>query len=71
MPPILMTAPQIADDLAERIRSGEYAPGVQLHFEQLATLYGVERWTIKRAVALLRARELVVDVPGRGVYVRE
>jgi DNA-binding GntR family transcriptional regulator len=68
---IKMTAPQIADDLADRIRRGEYGPGEQLHYEQLMRLYDVKRDTIKRAMGLLRFAGLVEYHPGRGTYVRE
>jgi DNA-binding GntR family transcriptional regulator len=64
-----MTARQIADDLASRITAGEYQPGAQLHYGELAELYGVSRAVIKRAVGLLRFRGLAVDWQGRGVFV--
>lgn len=66
-----LTAREIADELAGLIAAGDYAAGVQLHFGELAELYGVKKPTIKRAVALLRDRGLVVDAQGRGVFVRE
>lgn len=70
MPPTQMTYRQIADDLAQRIAVGEYPPGSQLpSTAQLAELYSVNRSTIVRAVGLLHDRDLVVGVPGRGVFV--
>lgn len=70
MPPTQMSYRQIADDLAQRIASGEYPPGSQLpSTAQLAELYSVNRSTIVRAVGLLHDRGLVVGVAGRGVYV--
>lgn len=71
MPPRHMTAPQIADDLTERITAGEYPPGAPLPFAELAELYGVPTSRIKRAVALLRDRGVAVYVHGVGVFVRE
>lgn len=67
----MLTAPEIADDLRERIKAGEYQPGDRLEFSALADLYSVKRPAIKRAVALLRALRLVEDQPGRGVYVAD
>lgn len=66
-----MTASQIADDLGDRIRRGEYSPGTRLDYDDLAELYGVSRATIKRAMGMLRYAQLVEDQPGRGVFVRE
>ncbi|WP_091555850.1 winged helix-turn-helix domain-containing protein [Micromonospora pattaloongensis] len=67
-----MTYEQIADDLAARIESGEYAAGAQLpSYPQLATLYSVSYATAQRAIGVLRIRGLVVGFPRRGVFVRE
>lgn len=66
-----MTAREIADDIAERIRGGDHSPGTRLDYNELAELYGVKRATIKRAMGLLRFGGLVEDHPGRGVYVPE
>ena len=60
----------IADDLADRIRSGEYPPGARLpSTAQLAVLYSVNRSTIVRAVGLLHYAGLVEGVQGVGVFV--
>lgn len=70
MPAVPFTYAQIADDLAERIASGEYAAGAQLpSYAELAALYSVSVSTAQRAVSLLRDRRVVVGVPGRGVFV--
>lgn len=66
---IRLTHPEIANDLADRIRAGEYRPGEQLAFDELAEAYQVSRDTIKRAVALLRDRGLARYAPGRGNFV--
>lgn len=65
------TAAEIADDLAARIRAGEYRPGQHLHFAELAELYGVSRATIRRATWLLRYSGLAYYQPGRGVFVED
>jgi DNA-binding GntR family transcriptional regulator len=61
---------QIADDLAEKIADGTYAPGSRLpSLTELATAYGHHRLTIRRAIEDLRARQLVHTVHGLGNYV--
>ena len=61
---------QVADHIASRIAAGELAPGARLPAERdLAADYGVSYDTIRRATALLRERELILTVVGRGTYV--
>lgn len=69
-----MTAPEIADDIAERIKAGEYQPGEQLPYEPLMKLYGfggepASRSKIQRAMGWLRALRLVEYRPGVGMFV--
>lgn len=66
-----MNAEQIARDLTDRIRAGEYGePGSQLPtYAALATLYSVSDSTITKVIGLLRERGVVVGVPGRGTFV--
>jgi DNA-binding GntR family transcriptional regulator len=65
-----MSAEQIAADLTDRIRRGEYKAGGQLPpYRVLAELYGVHFSTIARVMTLLRERRVVIGVPGRGVFV--
>lgn len=72
VPKIPMSSDQIVDDLAERIRLGEYEPGTQLPtYGALAALYDVSPATIAIVVRILRDRGLVVGVRGRGTYVAE
>lgn len=67
-----MTAQQIAADLTDRIRRGEYQAGQQLPtYASLAELYGVHFSTIARVMVLLRERGVVVGIPGRGTFVPE
>jgi GntR family transcriptional regulator len=61
---------RVADDIAARIASGELASGTRLRAERdLATHYGVAYGTIRRAMQLLRERELIVTIHGRGTFV--
>lgn len=70
--PARMTYRQIADDLADRIRAGEYAPGAKLPtLKELAELYDVSFSTIQRSVGLLVDRGVVRGEMGRGLYVPE
>ena len=67
-----LTYREIADDLAARIRSGEYPPGGPLpSYSKLADLYSVSVSTAQRAVGLLHDRGLIVGEPGVGVFVKE
>lgn len=72
VPKIPMSSDQIVDDLTERIRRGEYAPGSQLPtYASLADLYDVSPATIAIVMRILRERGVVVGVRGRGTYVPE
>lgn len=63
---------QIADDLRERIRTGEMAPGSPLpSTTRLAETYEVSLGVVKMAVGTLRTEGLVVGQQGKGVFVRE
>lgn len=67
-----LSAPQIADDIRDRIRSGEYPPGSKLpSYPQLAEIYSVHPATIQRAMTILRTRGDVYGQQGRGVFVPE
>lgn len=70
VPKIPMSSDQIVNDLAERIRIGEYKPGEQLPtYAVLSKLYDVSPATIAIVMRILRERGLVVGVPGRGTFV--
>lgn len=61
---------QIADALAADIRAGLVAPGARLAPEPaLAERFGVNRHTVRRAVAALAAQGLVRVAHGRGTFV--
>ncbi|MGK5732715.1 GntR family transcriptional regulator [Streptomyces sp. URMC 124] len=62
---------QIADDLAEQIRTGSLAPGAQVPSEsEVMGRYGVSQGTVRKAIAELRTAGLVETHHGRGTYVR-
>lgn len=70
--PRRLTYRQIADDLATRIRAGEYEPGQQLPtYKEVGELYDVSEATAYRAMSLLIDRGLAVGEQGRGTFVVE
>ena len=61
---------QIADDILEKIKSGEYAEGQMLPSEaKFCEIYGVSRVTVRSAISDLVDRELVVRRHGKGTFV--
>jgi GntR family transcriptional regulator len=61
---------QLAEIIAERIRSGEYPPEMRLPSEsELMEEYELGRSTVRRSMAWLREQGLVETVPTRGTYV--
>jgi GntR family transcriptional regulator len=63
---------QLADLIRASIEQGEYPPGSELPSEdQLASLNGVSRATVNRAVLILRGEGAVRVARGRGTVVRE
>ena len=62
---------KVADHIAARIAAGDLPRGGMLANERdLAAEYGVAVGTARRAVEELRARGLVVTLPGKGTFVR-
>jgi GntR family transcriptional regulator len=62
---------RIADDLRERIRAGELAPGDRLPSETvLVDQYGKSLPTLRQALGLLQAEGLIEKQHGRGNFVR-
>ncbi|TWG22790.1 regulatory GntR family protein [Micromonospora palomenae] len=62
---------QVADALRAAIRDGLYAVGDRLPtVAELAEQYGVAKMTVQRALADLRAEDLIVSWQGRGTFVR-
>ncbi|MGW0708095.1 winged helix-turn-helix domain-containing protein [Streptomyces sp. NPDC002643] len=61
---------QIADHIAEQIRSGSLAVGARLASEpDLAAQFGVGINTLRRAIRELRERGIADTVPAKGTYV--
>jgi DNA-binding GntR family transcriptional regulator len=61
---------QVAEILAARIASGEYARGSRIPTEsEIVEMFEIARSTARRAVAVLREENLVETVPTRGSYV--
>src|SRR2546421_2642766 len=63
---------QIAEDLRGKIERGEIAQGAQLPTEiELMEQYDASRNTVRDAIKLLTARDLVETRPGQGTFVVE
>lgn len=63
---------QIATDIAEQIKAGEFRPRRPIPGESaLVQQYGVARETVRRAMALLREQGWIYTVSQRGSYVSE
>lgn len=63
---------RIAEDLRQKIESGELAPGSQLPTEfELRDIYSASRNTIRDAVKWLTSRSLIETRPGQGTFVVE
>lgn len=70
MPAVPMSSDQIVDDLADRIKRGQYKPGQRLpKYDQLQRMYDVSHGTIALVIKLLKAKGVVIGLRGRGVYV--
>jgi DNA-binding GntR family transcriptional regulator len=62
---------RIADDLLERIRSGEYAVGTAIpSTPRLEKQYGVSKTPVRQAVDQLRRDGVLTGQSGKAVYVR-
>jgi DNA-binding GntR family transcriptional regulator len=62
---------QVADDVQRRIEEGEIAaklPSERSFAEEYE--YGVAYTTVRHAMAVLRDREVIVTVHGRGTFVK-
>ena len=76
VPPIDLDGPelvyvQVANYIASLIDSGKLQPGMRLPPErELAKMFGVAYDTVRRSNELLRERDLIVTVHGRGTFVK-
>jgi DNA-binding transcriptional regulator YhcF (GntR family) len=63
---------EVADRLAEAIRSGELVPGDRLPAErELGVQFGVGRTSVREALRMLQAKGMVTVRPGDGVFVAD
>jgi GntR family transcriptional regulator len=63
---------QVADQLRDAIRSGQYAPGSQLpSYEALMRTYDVSITVIRSAIRELKTEGLVSTHQGKGAFVRD
>ena len=63
---------QVADQLREAIRNGQFAPGSQLpSYEALMRKYDVSITVVRSAVRELKAESLVFTHQGKGAFVRD
>ena len=61
---------EVADYVESLIRSGTLAPGARLPGErELAGQLGVAIGTVRRALAELKARQLVTTLPSKGTFI--
>src|SRR4029079_5985684 len=62
---------QIAAQLRERIRRGDWNPGERLpSIPAMAGMFGVAKQTVQRTVDQLRVEGILITKPGSGTYVR-
>lgn len=63
---------QLARQLRERIRSGEFGPGAKMPtLNEIVAETGLGPMTIRRAYKVLTDEGLVVVKPGRGTFVSQ
>ena len=63
---------KISEDIADKIKKGEYTAGAMLEPERkLMEAYGVERTTVRRALELLVSEGLIVKKAGLGSFVSD
>lgn len=70
--PITPSYRRIADDIREKIRSGELLPGAKLpSMTELQTQYEVGSTAVRNALLVLREQGLIEGHQGKGVYVAD
>jgi GntR family transcriptional regulator len=63
---------QVRDALLERIKDGRWKPGTNLPSEiDLYRQLGVSLGTLRKALSVLEAEQLITREPGRGTFVRD
>ncbi|WP_425271120.1 winged helix-turn-helix domain-containing protein [Micromonospora arborensis] len=64
--------PSIAQDIRDKIASGEYAPGDKLpSLREMIAHYGVSAEPVRSALLILQAEGLIEGHQGKGTYVAE
>lgn len=66
---VFFTSDDIYEDMCKKIEKLEYMPGDSISENDLCSLYGVTRHSIRAALARLKQRRLVDVFPQRGTYV--
>ncbi len=62
---------QIADQLRDRIRRGDWAAGERLpSIPAIAESFGVAKQTVQRSIDQLRVEGVLITKPGSGTFVR-
>lgn len=62
---------QLREVIRTKIEEGEYLPGTAIPSEnELSTIYGLNRQTVREAIKLLAKEGLLRRVAGKGVYVQ-
>ncbi len=68
--PITPSYQRIADDIRNKIKSGELSPGDQLpSMRELQEQYDVGHTAVRNALLVLRTEGLIEGHQGKGVYV--
>lgn len=63
---------QIAQIFQKMILSGDYPPGSKIPTEnELCSIYGVSRVTIRKALGLLTQKGMLTSIPSKGTFVTE
>jgi DNA-binding GntR family transcriptional regulator len=62
-------AGQVASKIREMLIDGDLAPGEKLSEQQVASLFGISRNTLREVFRLLTSQGLLTHIPNRGVFV--
>jgi DNA-binding GntR family transcriptional regulator len=66
-----LSSRQIADELVDAIRRGQYRPGARFpSAREISEHYGVAAMTVNRALDFLKSANLIYSVQGRGTFVQ-
>ncbi|WP_024927564.1 MULTISPECIES: GntR family transcriptional regulator [unclassified Mesorhizobium] len=62
-------AEKVASTIREMLIDGDLAPGEKLSEQQVASLFGISRNTLREVFRLLTSQGLLTHIPNRGVFV--